>query len=144
MSGRVYHYKLQSNLTSTELFFWITVDKTLEQLGVEDIGAVTAILLGQPIVGTRVKPIGTTKGTSIASLACRRVFNYNLKIQLPMITGSSITGLRIALTKNLGAFIGRSVPVVGWIILTYDITQIMWKTISTYNNYVFQNDRIRA
>jgi hypothetical protein len=61
-----------------------------------------------------------------------------------MITGSSITGLRIALTKNLGAFIGRSVPVVGWIILTYDITQIMWKTISTYNNYVSQNDRIRA
>ena len=61
-----------------------------------------------------------------------------------MITGSSITGLRIALTKNLGAFIGRSVPGVGWVILTYDITQIMWKTISTYNNYVFQNDRIRA
>ena len=61
-----------------------------------------------------------------------------------MITGSSITGLRIALTKNLGAFIGRSVPVVGWIILTYDITQIMWKKISTYNNYVSQNDRIRA
>ena len=144
MSERVYHYKLQSNLTSTELFFWITVDKTLEQLGVEDIGAVTAILLGQPIVGTRVKPTGATKGTSIASLACRRVFNYNLKTQLPMITGSLITGLRIALTKNLGAFIGRSVPVVGWIILTYDITQIMWKKISTYNNYVSQNDRIRA
>jgi hypothetical protein len=144
LSERLYHYKSQVNLSRIELFFWIAVDKTLQQLGVTDVGAVAAILLGQPMIGTRGKPIGATRGTSIASLACRQALNYELKFRLPMITGSSITTLRIALTKNLGAFVGRSVPVVGWVILAYDVSRIMWNTVSTYNFYVEQDDRIAA
>jgi hypothetical protein len=144
LGGRLYHYKSRIDLSSTELFFLIAVDKTLEQLDVQDIGAVAAVLLGQPILSTRAKPIGATRGTSIASLVCRHALNYELKFRLPMIAGASITTLRIALTKNLGAFVGRSVPVVGWIILAYDVSRIMWNTVTTYNFHVSQDDRIAA
>jgi hypothetical protein len=138
----MYSYNQQSNLSRPELFFWIAVDKTLEQLGVEDIGAVFAILAGQPIIPTRAKVAGATKGTSIASLVSRQVLNYDLKIRLPMLTGSSIKTLRIALTKNLGAFVGRSVPVVGWIIIANDVVRIIWNTVTTYNILALPEDRI--
>lgn len=138
-----YYYNGHTGLTSAELFFWVTVDKTLEQLGVKDVGAVIAVLIGQPNMATRLcKPIGATKGTSLASLAGRRFLNYNLKFRLPMITGSSIRTLRIALTKNLGAFVGRSVPIVGWVILGYDVTKIIWNTVTTYNTLVHEEDRV--
>jgi hypothetical protein len=137
-----YTYNHQSDLSCSELFFWIVADKTLEQLGVQDIGAVFAILAGQPIVPTRAKIGGATKGTSLASLTARRVLNYDLKMRLPMLTGSSLRTLRIALTKNLGAFVGRSVPVVGWIILANDVVHIMWNTVTTYNAVVMPQDRL--
>lgn len=139
---KTYHYKQQANLSCSELFFWIVVDKTLEQLGVQDIGAVFAILAGQPIIPTRAKVGGATKGTSIASVVSRQILNHDLKIRLPMLTGSSIKTLRIALTKNLGAFVGRTVPVVGWVILANDAMWIMWNSVTTYNAIASPEDRI--
>jgi hypothetical protein len=139
---KTYSYNQQINLSGAELFFWITVDKTLEQLGVEDIGAVVAILAGQPIIPTRAKVGGATKGTSIASIASRQILNYDLKVRLPMLTGSSIKTLRIALTKNLGAFVGRTIPVVGWFIVANDVVLITWNTVRTYNSIVSLEDRV--
>jgi hypothetical protein len=139
---QLYHYKQQTNLTSAELFFWIAVDKTLEQLGVTDVAAVFAILVGQPILPTRGKIGNATRGTSIASVASRRLLNFELKTRLPMITGSSITTLRIALTKNLGAFVGRTVPIVGWVIVAYDVVRIIWNTVATYNMMVPDEERV--
>jgi hypothetical protein len=139
---KTYSYNQQFNLSGAELFFWITVDKTLEQLGVEDIGAVVAILAGQPIIPTRAKVGGATKGTSIASIASRQILNYDLKVRLPMLTGSSIKTLRIALTKNLGAFVGRTIPVVGWFIVANDVVLITWNTVRTYNSIVSLEDRV--
>jgi hypothetical protein len=43
----------QGGLSCSELFFWIAADKTLDQLGVDDVGAVVAILIGQPVIPTR-------------------------------------------------------------------------------------------
>lgn len=137
-----YTYNQQSNLSAHELFFWIAVDKTLQQLGVKDVGAVFAIIVGQPIVPTRGKFGGATKGTSIASLASRQFLNYQLRFRLPMITGKSIATLRIALTRNLGAFVGRSVPIVGWIILANDVVRITWNTVATYNTIAISDDRL--
>ena len=85
---------------------------------------------------------GATRGTSIASVVSRRILNIDLKMRLPMITGSSIRGLRIALTKNLGAFVGRSVPVVGWVIVANDVVQIFFKSVLTYNSMVSPEDRL--
>ena len=138
----LYHYKDLTNLSSTELFFWIAVDKTMEQLGVSDIAAVFAILAGQPIIPTRVKPRGATKNTSVASIISRRFLQNEMRVRLPTFTNVSLRTLRPAMTNNLGAFVGRTVPVVGWVILAYDVTQIMKKTVITYNLLVMPEDRL--
>lgn len=140
--ANLYQYNHLIALTPQELFFWIAIDKTLEQLGGEDVAAAFAVLAGQPIVPTRAKVGGATKGTSIASIASRRALNYDLKYRLPMITGSSPLSLKIALTKNLGAFVGRTVPIFGWVILGYDVVQILQKTISSYNFLVKPEDKL--
>lgn len=139
--GAIAYNRLSGHLCA-ELFFWITVDKTLEQLGVEDIGAVLAILAGQPILSTRAKVGGATRGTSVASVVSRQMLNYDLKIRLTMLTGSSIKTLRIALTKNLGAFVVRTVPVVGWFIVANDVIRITWNTVATYNSIVSLEDKV--
>jgi hypothetical protein len=128
-----YAYNQQGDLSCSELFFWIAVDKTLDQLGVGDVGAV---------IPTSGKFKGATKGTSVASLAGRHVLNHELKYRLPTITGSSLRTLRIAMTRNLGAFVGRTVPVVGWIILANDVVRITWNTVTTYNTIVRPEDRL--
>ena len=59
--ANLYHYNHLANLSCTELFFWIAIDKTMDQLGVGDIAVVFAILAGQPIIPTRMKPRGQQK-----------------------------------------------------------------------------------
>lgn len=56
--------------------------------------------------------------------------------------GASIKTLRIALTKNLGTFVGRTIPVVGWLIIANDVIRIMWNSVAAYNAMVSPNDRL--
>ncbi|WP_205128702.1 hypothetical protein [Burkholderia ubonensis] len=62
-----YHCYGMSNLSAGELFFWIMVDETMNQLGVGDAASVGMILLGGNNLSTRTKPLGAIKGTSRAS-----------------------------------------------------------------------------
>lgn len=48
-------YNDLTDLTRGELFFWIAVDETLEQIGGQDVAAAFAILAGQPLLPTRSK-----------------------------------------------------------------------------------------
>ncbi|AVS90506.1 hypothetical protein C8238_18965 [Paracidovorax avenae] len=71
------------------------------------------------------------------------IFFWNrLPFAPPTITGASLTTLKITFTKNLGAFVGRLVPGVGWTILAYDVFQIVNKTITTYNALAREEDRL--
>jgi len=63
-----YCYNGMSGLSAGELFFWIMADKALQQLGVQDVAAMFAIIAGQPILPTRGKFSGATKGTSVVSV----------------------------------------------------------------------------
>ena len=137
-----YCYEDMVDLSAGELFFWILVDKAQEHLGVKDLVAMFAVIAGQPILRTRGKFAGTTKGTSIASRVARKTLNYNLKRRvLPTVTTESIRRLRILFTRNIGTFVGRTVPVVGWAILAVDVTVIMNAAISDYNRRVAAKDR---
>ncbi|BFO08864.1 hypothetical protein GGER_13740 [Serratia rubidaea] len=51
--GGTYFYAGMERLSAGELFFWIFVDKTMQQLGVADVGAVAAIVSGMAILPTR-------------------------------------------------------------------------------------------
>lgn len=132
-----YSYKDINNLEPVELFFLIAADKMLEHFGGYDIAAAIMIVSGQPLIPTRAKFKGAVKGTSLASLTARRHINYELKYKiLPTFTGNKLSQLRFILHRNLGVFVGRTIPIVGWAIITWDIVQITRKTIETYNSIV--------
>lgn len=138
----LYAYDGLSNLTPQELFVHILIEQTEQQLGVHDIEALLAIVSGLPFLPTRQKPMGATRGTSLASRTFRHVLPYKLPLKLPTITNASMRTLRPVFTRNLGAFVGRAISIVGEIMLGKDVTVIMWKTVSTYNEIVKPEDRI--
>jgi hypothetical protein len=121
---------------------WIAIDQTVEQLGGTDIAAAAAVLLGYPFLSTRGKFGGATKGTSIASVVARQMLKQKLPFPMPMITGASLQTLKLTFTRNLGAFVGRLVPGVGWTILTYDVVEILRKSIAKYNALARKEDAL--
>ncbi len=46
------------------------------------------------------------------------------------------------MTRSLGAFVGRTIPVVGIVMLGWDAFLIMQKTIFTYNRLAKAEDRV--
>ncbi|KJM66777.1 hypothetical protein B5M10_01575 [Pluralibacter gergoviae] len=138
-----YFYKEISNVNPGELFFWVLLDKIDAQFGgITDLIEMSCIVLGLPLIKTRRKPWGTTPGTSIASKYSRQLLDVKLPYRLPTLTNASIQTLRPMMTNNLGAFVGRTVPVVGWTMLASDVTQIIFNTLYTYNTIARREDRI--
>ncbi len=140
----MYSFGIHQNLTPPQLFLLITVDETCKELGIEDAGGVAMVLLGQPIIKTRGKFAGAVKGTSVASIISRRALPFQLKHRiLPTVTSfKSLMFLRIKFTKNLGAFVGRAVPGVGWVILGTDVSKILYRSVMLYQQMVSPKDRI--
>lgn len=137
-----YFYKGVYNISAGELFFWIFLDKIEEQFGgITDVVEMACIVLGLPLLKTRGKPYGATPGTSIASKYSRELLNMRLPVRLPTLTNASIQTLKPMMTNNLGAVVGRTVPVVGWALLASDVTQIVYKTVNTYNTIARKDDR---
>jgi hypothetical protein len=88
--NNTYFYAGRPNLTAGELFIMIFCEEVAEQLGIDDFGAIVAILSGRNVLTTRTKPRDALKGTSYASRAARRVFpkaKFPFGIQLPTIVG---------------------------------------------------------
>ncbi|MDC7870190.1 hypothetical protein TH60_11840 [Pantoea ananatis] len=139
-----YFYKGVSNLSAGELFFWVFLDAVDEQLGVSDIAAAAFIIVGQPNRPTRGKIGGTmtTKGTSLISEAARRYLNVELPFRLPTLTNSSIKRLRFSFVTNLGAFVGRTVPILGWVMVASDLSKIAFNATTNYNRIARGNDKL--
>ena len=126
-----------------ELFFLVFIDETCKELGVDDVAAVVAIVAGQNWMPTRAKPFGTTPGTSVASILSRKYLDYDLKKKiLPTLTNASVKRLRFILVRNIGVFVGRAVPVVGWVIAAKDVTMISIRSVSRYNSLVKPEDKV--
>jgi hypothetical protein len=140
-----YFYKEMVNLTPQELLFWIMIDTIEEQLGVQDMIAVASLILGGNYIPVPGKPLTATKGTSPASLFFRKHLRYTFKNRvLPTLTQKSFSlrKIKIFWVNNLGAFVGRAVPVVGWIILANDVTRISINTATRYNNIARLEDQL--
>lgn len=138
-----YFYKGISNISASELFFWILLDSVSEQMGdIGDLGTVALIILGQPLVGTRRKFRTATEGTSVASIYARRYLNVELPFRLPTFTNASLRYFKPMWVNNLGKFVGRAVPVLGWVLLANDVITIVYKATSHYNKIARGNDKI--
>jgi len=59
-----------------------------------------------------------------------------------MIIKVGVKGVRIAFTRNLRAFVGRTIPVVGEVFLAIDVIRIMRNTVLTFNRLVQPADRV--
>ncbi|GAB7539960.1 STM2901 family protein [Burkholderia sp. 3C] len=130
------------DLTSPELFFYLMTDETIKQTGIQDVYGVILILLGRPDIGTRGKFKYATPGTSVASIVCRALLDIDMPLRMPTLTGKTLSTLRVRWTTNLGAFVGRKIPYLGWAIGMYDVIVINTKTIVRYNSMVNPEDRI--
>jgi hypothetical protein len=142
MSDNRYTYGIHQNLTPTDLFVYVALDETRKQLGLDDLAAASAVLLGQADVPVAGKVAGATVGTSVASLTARKLLPFKVRVRLPMITKVGLSGVRIAFTRNLGAFVGRTIPVIGEVFLARDAFMIMRNTVVTYNRLAKPDDRM--
>ncbi|MCU6680355.1 STM2901 family protein [Leclercia tamurae] len=136
-----YFYKGYSNLSAGELLFWIFLDEAAEQFGTSDLLTVGLILLGQPEIATRGKPGGTTPGTSPLSSQLRHWLNIETR-RLPTLTNSSIRRMKFAYVTNLGAFVGRWIPVLGIFFIAADVSAIAYKATMKYNTIARGNDKL--
>ncbi|MFM0069016.1 STM2901 family protein [Paraburkholderia aspalathi] len=138
-----YRYGVHQDLAPAELFFFIAVEQTCEQIGIADVEGVILIFAGWPILPTRQKFAGATKGTSVASVMSRSLFRHEIKRKvLPTLTLKSMKSFRIILTRRLSVFIGRTIPGVGWVLLAHDVFMIGTNTVVKYNRLVKFEDRI--
>lgn len=144
--GQTYFYAGRPNLSASELFFIIFCEQVALQLGVSDFSAIVAILSGRNIIATRRKPGGTITGTSYASKAARRVFGdakFPWGIKLPSFVGGyPPSTLRIRMVAQIGTWTGRAVPVVGWVILAADVSQIAYNSVVDYNRIARGDDKL--
>jgi hypothetical protein len=112
--GNTYFYAGRSNLTASELLFMIFCENTANQLGVQDFGAVVAIVSGRNNLSTRTKPRDAIEGTSYASRRARQVFGnakFPFGIRLPTwIGGYTPWTAKRKMVAKIGTFVGRTLP----------------------------------
>lgn len=108
-----------------------------DRLGVQDFGAIIAIITGLNILPTNGKFANAMPGTSLASHGARNLFGnakFPWELELPsVIAGYPPHRLKILMTHKIITFIGRAIPVVGWVILANDIFVITYQTIREYH-----------
>jgi hypothetical protein len=143
-----YFYAGKSNLAASELLFMIFCENTASQFGIgaSDFGAVVALVSGRNNLWTRAKPINATKGTSYASKAARVVFKkakFPFGISLPTwLGGYTPWTTRRVMVRNIAPFIGRSIPLIGEVILAADASAIIYRTIRDYNIIAKGSDKL--
>lgn len=49
---------------------------------------------------------------------------------------------KLIMTRKLGTFVGRTIPVIGWVILASDVAMISYKSVNKYNTIAHPADRI--
>ncbi|GAB2903809.1 membrane protein [Paraburkholderia jirisanensis] len=141
--SNMYKFNGHEDLSATELFLFIAMQETSEQLGIDDVEYLILIFSGFNILPTRAKPLGATKGTSVASVMSRAVFKYQFRRKiLPTFTLESMKAARWVLTHKLSVFIGRALPGVGWVLMARDVGLIGYQTVIKFNRLVKPEDRV--
>ncbi|RJT50887.1 hypothetical protein CKQ54_24480 [Rahnella variigena] len=62
--------------------------------------------------------------------------------RLPTLTTGSIKRLEFSYVTNLGAFVGRWIPILGIIIIATDVSTIAYKATNKYNTIARGNDKL--
>lgn len=136
---KTYSYNGKLRLSPPQLYAEIFIDQGLKQFGVTSVIGLSAVIVGAPILPTKGKPTGATWGTSISSKYLSG-WQRTVKTPLPMITGYPKfvggNGVRVMTTKVVGRFWGRTIPILGWGLLTYDLGMTVYNTQTEYDRII--------
>ncbi|HEI9781958.1 TPA: hypothetical protein SLN38_001365 [Serratia marcescens] len=139
-----YFYKGYSNLTPQQLFWLVWVDAFSQHASLE-ISSSAMILSGYPVLPTRGKPIGTTKGTSVASVVSRKLLpDVRLPpgVVIPTLVGRSLKDLHVSYTNKVRTAVGRNIPWIGYAMAAYTVHTISRDVKETYNRIVRPEHKI--
>ncbi|CNI70607.1 membrane protein [Yersinia pekkanenii] len=124
----------------------IFCENTAYQFGIQDFGAVVVIISGRNNLSTRTKPRDAIEGTSYASRHARKVFGNNkfpFGMRLPTwIGGYTPWTAKRKMVAKIGTFVGRTIPLIGIIIIASDVSQIVYRSVRDYNMIARGNDKI--
>lgn len=141
-----YFYAGRSNLTASELFFMVFVFNTADQFGIKDIAAVYALYAGMNDQTTRAKPGTAIPGTSRLSKGVRRVFGnrmFPFGLKMPTwIGGYTPWTVKRRMVRKIGTWVGRTIPLIGEVILVADVSQIIYNSITEYNTIARGDDKL--
>lgn len=138
-----YSFGLHTQLSPNELLFYVFIDETCKEFGVDDVSAAAAALAGRHRIPGRTKPSGATKQTSVASIVGRRSLNCDLKRKiLPTLNNQSIKALNTLMTKNIGKCVGRALPLVGYAVSAHNVASIKSRSVANYNRRVRTEDKV--
>lgn len=141
-----YFYAGRSNLNASEMLFIIFCETTADHFGIDDLLAVVALYSGINDQKTRTKPKGAKAGTSRISKTMRKYFKsakFPFSIKLPTwVGGYTPWTAKRRMVSKLSTFTGRTIPLIGEVILISDITQITYVSIRDYNRIARGNDKL--
>ncbi|EOC0436221.1 hypothetical protein ACI00D_004752 [Cronobacter dublinensis] len=144
--NETYFYAGRSNLTTSELFFMVFVFNTADQFGIKDVVSVYALYAGMNDQTTRTKPGTAIPGASRLSKGVRRVFGNRLfpfGLKMPTwIGGYTPWTVKRRMVRKIGTWVGRTIPLIGEVILVADVSQIVYNTITEYNTIARGNDKL--
>jgi hypothetical protein len=96
-----------------------------------DLAAIAGIIAGQPLLRKRFITPGSSSGTSVLSKFLSNRLGTS-PIRLPTIVANS-GRVGIAMTTSVGKFASRAIPFIGWGILAYDVSIILYNTQIEFN-----------
>lgn len=141
-----YFFAGRSNLTASELFFMVFVFNTADQFGIKDVASVYALYAGINDQATRAKPGTAIPGTSRLSKGARRVFGnrmFPFGLKMPTwIGGYTPWTVKRRMVRTIGTWVGRTIPLIGEVIIVADVSQIIYNTIIEYNTIARGNDKL--
>ncbi|MGS4821240.1 STM2901 family protein [Raoultella terrigena] len=141
-----YFYAGKSNLTASELFFMVFIFNTADQFGIKDIAAAYGLYAGINDQATRTKAGTAIKGTSKLSKAIRKTFAkrfFPWGIKLPTwIGGYTPWTVELRMVRSITTWVGRTIPLVGEVVLLADVSQIAYNSVKEYNTIARGSDKL--
>lgn len=124
----------------------IFCEQTVKQLGIGDFAAVVALYSGVNNQTTRMKPTTAIEGTSRVSNKMRHLIGnakFPYGILLPTwIGGYTPWTVKRRNVRKISTFVGRTIPLIGEVILFADVSAITYRSIRDYNSIVNSEDKI--
>lgn len=141
-----YFYAGRSNVNASELFFMVFVMNTAKHFGIVDVAAVVALYSGINDQTTRAKPINAVPVTSRVSKSVRGLLKntmFPFGIKMPTwIGGYTPWTVKLKMVRKVSTFVGRTIPLIGEVILIADVSRITYCSLRDYNFIARGDDKL--